>query len=441
MLKISRRDFLKSLGGLTVVSEKNRERSQRDIETPVLHQEKEVPVLCTACDRGCGVLATVRGGEVVGFEGDPDHPASQGFLCEEGESLFHLSTSKNKSDWSPHLCYKPAGGAAWEAKDWGWTLRSIALRIMGTGDAFLEQDSDKVKSICCVRDDSLLTNEEGYLLSKLCQALGVPVKNNGRNPGALFFRNFINVAGRPDASEDWTRFRDILMSTWYAGNSVPGLRIETLRPENALNDWLTSGNAKGLFIWGGGRLPHEPENEMINILRSVDWLVLIDWFKTREDFITKCGIITETCPKAEIFLLPAAAPWEKSGSLISAGRWVQWCTGAVEPREQVRTPLWMIDRLFKVLRDAYQEDGVSPERILKIQWDYAGNAIPDVDMVAAEMRSCLNEYDRVLSEQADPPAEGSMTCGLQLDTGYWGGKALSMRRSLDHERWGFLLPQ
>ncbi|MEW6448071.1 MAG: hypothetical protein AB1426_08285 [Bacillota bacterium] len=312
------------------------------------------------------------------------------------------------------MFYRPAGSTSWETRDWDWSLRSVAQRIKDSREAVVKEESDKVKSIACIWDDALLTNEEGYLLFKFFQALGVPVQHKGRHPGALPFRDWlsINDGCSPDASND-----------------------------PALTDWLRSGDTRGLLIWGGGLLTHGPENEMLNVLQSVGWLVLVDWFKTREDFAAKCERITDTCPRAEIFLLPAAAPWEKSGSWISAGRWLQWCAKATEPQEPVRPPLWMIDRLFKALRDLYREGGASPQRILKIKWDYAGNTVPDVELVAAEICSCFGEDERVSSEQTKSSAESSMTCGSQMDTGYWGGKALTMRRSLDHGRWGFLLPQ
>lgn len=442
---VSRRDFLKSLGGLIAVSEKSESRggSHKDPVTPVSHQEKEIPFVCTACERGCGVLLTVRGNEVVGFEGDPDHPANQGFLCEQGAFLFSLSVSENKCGWTPPLLYRPAGGAGWEAKDWGWVLRTIALRIKDTRGAEIEQDSGMVRSIGCLWDNALFTSEEAYLFLKFFQALGVPVQRKGRRPGALSFRDREDVAGGwiPGASEGSTCFWDTLMNFWYAKNVVQDLSFERLQPQDvALTGRMVSGNTKGLFIWGGGLLPHGPENQRF-MLRSVEWVVLVDWFKSREDFAANCERITETCPKAEIFLLPAAAPWEKSGSLISAGRWVQWCTRVAEPQAQVRTPLWMIDRLFKALRDAYHGGGVSSGCVLEIGWDYAGKAIPDAELVAAEMHASFLEHGGILYEQAASSAEGSVAGDLQVETGYGGGKELSMRRSLDHGRWGFLLPQ
>jgi assimilatory nitrate reductase catalytic subunit len=47
---------------------------------------------CPYCGVGCGVIITSRGREVVGVEGDPDHPANHGRLCTKGSTL-HLTAA------------------------------------------------------------------------------------------------------------------------------------------------------------------------------------------------------------------------------------------------------------------------------------------------------------------------------------------------------------
>lgn len=44
---------------------------------------------CDICAPGphCGVLCRVKDGAVVGVEGDPDHPVSQGRLCTRGRAM------------------------------------------------------------------------------------------------------------------------------------------------------------------------------------------------------------------------------------------------------------------------------------------------------------------------------------------------------------------
>ena len=42
------------------------------------------PTTCWECSTCCGALATVRGGRVVEFGPNPDHPYSKGAFCIKG---------------------------------------------------------------------------------------------------------------------------------------------------------------------------------------------------------------------------------------------------------------------------------------------------------------------------------------------------------------------
>ena len=45
------------------------------------------------CPDACGLLVTVRDGEVVKIAGDPDHPVTQGFLCFRTSRFLELANS------------------------------------------------------------------------------------------------------------------------------------------------------------------------------------------------------------------------------------------------------------------------------------------------------------------------------------------------------------
>ncbi|MEW6770491.1 MAG: hypothetical protein AB1330_03770 [Bacillota bacterium] len=447
MKKISRRDFLKSLGGLAAVSDERKPvRSHTSpaatshLRTPDVHHHQEIPTVCTGCDRGCGVLITAAGGEFVAFEGDPDHPASEGFLCEEGANLLSLGVRREAGgqEWTPELLYRPAGTGSWETGDWNRLLQVVAGRIKETRDASFE--GGWTSGIGCLWDDALFTNEEGYLLFKLFRALGVVAfKNQGSYPGALSFRDWHKLfsLGEPAGSPAADRS---LPAAWYGNVSAESnswLGALSSREETRLL-WSKDIKIRGLFIWGGDFLLKKSA-EAITPLEDLAWLVLINWFKTKEMLAAELEQVAALFPRAEVFCLPAAAPWEKTGSVISAGRWVQWCTRAVDPRGQVRTPLWILDRLFKAVRDAYGDGGLFPEPILELRWDYDGDIVPDVKKVAAELNGYLPEEHRggtVESRTRD------FAAGLPLIAGYWReGAVPSMRRSLNCEEWSYVLPQ
>ena len=45
---------------------------------------------CCYCGVGCGVLIEHDGAQILGVQGDPNHPANFGKLCSKGSSL-HLT--------------------------------------------------------------------------------------------------------------------------------------------------------------------------------------------------------------------------------------------------------------------------------------------------------------------------------------------------------------
>ena len=51
---------------------------------------EEYTNICCYCAGGCGSLLSVRDGELVNLEGDPDHPINEGGLCPKGATMFQL---------------------------------------------------------------------------------------------------------------------------------------------------------------------------------------------------------------------------------------------------------------------------------------------------------------------------------------------------------------
>ena len=58
----------------------------------------EVHTACRACIANCGVIATVKNGQVVKLKGDPVDPMSKGRMCGKGLSginaLYHPNRNK-----------------------------------------------------------------------------------------------------------------------------------------------------------------------------------------------------------------------------------------------------------------------------------------------------------------------------------------------------------
>ena len=94
-MDVSRRDFLKVSGmstGLVLTglfslrSVKARAQTFRSR----IRYAKQVSTICPYCAVGCSEIVSVRNGEVINIEGDPDHPINEGSLCSKGGALYQI---------------------------------------------------------------------------------------------------------------------------------------------------------------------------------------------------------------------------------------------------------------------------------------------------------------------------------------------------------------
>lgn len=97
-------------------------------------EPRPVRSVCRCCTAGCGVVAEVRGTEVVAVRGDPARPNSRGCLCPKGHELPSSSTRPDRLDrptmrgraasWDDALDDIAAGLARIVAEHgpdaWGW---------------------------------------------------------------------------------------------------------------------------------------------------------------------------------------------------------------------------------------------------------------------------------------------------------------------------------
>lgn len=140
------------------------------------YEIKEITTICPYCAVGCGFLATVKNGELINIEGDPDNPFNKGTACAKGMALRQL-TAENPRRLDKVL-YRAPGAREWEEKSWDWTIDRIARRIKDTRDVtFMEKDEEdrivnRTKGIAHMGCAPLNT-EESYLISKLNRALGI----------------------------------------------------------------------------------------------------------------------------------------------------------------------------------------------------------------------------------------------------------------------------
>ncbi|PKM82493.1 MAG: hypothetical protein CVU88_03270 [Firmicutes bacterium HGW-Firmicutes-13] len=194
-MKLSRRNFLK-LSGLAALTgtlaaklgcapkDGDEGPPPADAEELRIQYADEVATICPICGVGCGVICYVEDGKIVGTEGDPDHPISEGALCSKGSGLFCMyyvyedGEVKVNPSRMTQVLYRAPKAADWEVKDWDWALTEVAKRIKKTrDDYFVEKNADGVTVNRCTAlawlGSAMCNNEENYLFQKMCRALGV----------------------------------------------------------------------------------------------------------------------------------------------------------------------------------------------------------------------------------------------------------------------------
>ncbi len=194
---LSRRDFLKASGAAFATSMAYQfvQPSQALAIAPKqewkLVNTDEYTSICCYCAGGCGSLVSVRDGELINVEGDPDHPINYGALCPKGATMFQLrniidpetrEVVKNPVRRSEPMVRRP-GASDWEPISWDDAITEIARNIKKTRDeTFIERDENGLvvnhtKAMVSL-GGSQQHNEEDYLILKSMRSLGIVALDN-----------------------------------------------------------------------------------------------------------------------------------------------------------------------------------------------------------------------------------------------------------------------
>ncbi|HNP71060.1 MAG TPA: twin-arginine translocation signal domain-containing protein [Kouleothrix sp.] len=190
---ISRRQFLKAgagLGGALALGMSLRPIASH-AQSLKIAGAKEVPSVCPYCAVGCGTLISLKDGQVINIEGNPDSPINRGTLCPKGAASFQLAVNPLRSK---RALYRRPGAAEWEPIELGKAMDMIAERVKQTRDAtFVEtvtaKDADgndvQKKANHTLGIFSLggatMDNEWNYAQLKLLRGLGVvAIENQAR---------------------------------------------------------------------------------------------------------------------------------------------------------------------------------------------------------------------------------------------------------------------
>ncbi|MCI2241452.1 dehydrogenase [Adlercreutzia sp. JBNU-10] len=198
-MTLSRRGFFKATGAAlaaTMAYEVTAASPALAVEASgdwKLVNTEEYTNICCYCAGGCGSLCSVRDGELVNLEGDPDHPINEGGLCPKGAAMLQLrnvvdpatgAVSKNADRVTKPLVRRP-GAADWEPISWHDAIKEIARKVKETRDATFVEVEDGLTVNRCEGIASLggsqQNSEEEYLILKMMRSLGlVAIDNQAR---------------------------------------------------------------------------------------------------------------------------------------------------------------------------------------------------------------------------------------------------------------------
>jgi formate dehydrogenase major subunit len=200
--------------------------------------------------------------------------------------------------------------------------------------------------------------------------------------------------------QHYPKYMVSLLKAWYGNAATKGNEFsyhnlpKTTKPYTAyshigLFEAMYEGVIKGLMCWGQNPAVGGPNSNLERkALENLDWLVAVDLWETETAAFWKRPGVDPKSINTEVFLLPAAASYEKEGSVTNSGRWMQWRYKAINPPGEAEDDLWILNQLGLKLKELYTSNGgPNAEAITTLTWDYGDP--PDVHKVAKE----VNGYD------------------------------------------------
>ncbi len=242
-----------------------------------------------------------------------------------------------------------------------------------------------------------------------------------------YLKNTTPVTNDPKSANwrgNYPKYIISLLKAWYQENASSDnqycYQYLPKRSENysyiSLFEAMYADKIKGLFCFGQNPAVSGPNlTKERDALAKLDWLVAIDLWETETaQFWKRPGVNSENI-NTEIFLLPACSSVEKEGSITNSGRWSQWRYKASEPSGDSKSDLWIINALYKAVNNEYKKEGVFPEPITKLHWDY-GEDEPDVHKVAKEINGYFTQ-DTVIGDKSFKKGNQIPSFALLTDDG------------------------
>ncbi len=163
-------------------------------------------------------------------------------------------------------------------------------------------------------------------------------------------------------------------------------------------------------------------------LAKLNWMLVVDhWEHETAAFWKSENGADPTAIDTEVFFLPAAANWEKSGSFTNSGRWLQWKEKAADPLGDAHSDLAYVFQLGKRVQAHYaQGNNPRDDGIRALTWDYdeVEHLEPDIQQIIKEIHGFNivdGKYDvrtgTLVTNFTELQADGSTACGNWIYSG------------------------
>jgi len=180
--------------------------------------------------------------------------------------------------------------------------------------------------------------------------------------------------------QNYPKYMVSLLKSWYGDNAtedndfgfgwLPRCNPGTNYSHIALFEAMEKGDIKGLICWGqnpavGGANAGQERKAM----HKLEWLVVAELWQTETCNIWQSPEADTASIQTEVFALPAAASYEKEGSVINSGRWSQWRWKGADPPGEAIPDLEIVVGLGLKLTELYEaEGGPNAEAITQLRW-------------------------------------------------------------------------
>lgn len=195
---------------------------------------------------------------------------------------------------------------------------------------------------------------------------------------------------------------------------------------------MKQGVIKGYFCWGMNPCHSAPNaGNVRRSMANLDWLVVVDQVETEAASFWKAPDMNAAEIDTTVYFLPCALIYEKPGTILNSGRWLQWRYQAVEPWDEAKPDYDIVDRLWTSIVDLYkQEGGANPAPILNTKWDYYVDGKIDPRPVSWALNGYRIAGSDCNTTSADPhvdllsgysqlAADGSTACAMWIYSGFW----------------------